>query len=159
MELLHGCVYKTVLTAYPLVLEEAIDDGIDLSCDVAICGVDNHPARIAASQYFRARKIPVIFTAVSADADHGYVFVQQPVGTCFGCVFPDAVDSRVYACPAIPAIADILQAVGALTVYAIDTCLMDRPITWNYRQVYLSDHAWDSGRVIPQRSDCALNAH
>jgi hypothetical protein len=135
MVLLHGCAYKTVLTAYPLVLEEAIDGRIDLSCDVAICGVDNNPARIAASQYFRARKLPVIFTAVSADADHGYVFVQERGGACFGCIFPDAVDSRAYACPATPAIADILQAVGAFAVYAVDTVLWitrERGITGSY---------------------------
>lgn len=73
--LVPECVTATVLTAYPLLLEEAIDVGIDLSCDVAVCGVDNNPARIAASRHFRQLKTPVIFTAVSADADHGYVFV------------------------------------------------------------------------------------
>jgi hypothetical protein len=37
------------ITVYPLTIEQALDDGIDLSCDVAICGVDNNPARAAAS--------------------------------------------------------------------------------------------------------------
>ena len=157
--LLPECVHTTLLTAYPLLLEEAIDRGIDLRCDVAICGVDNNPARMAASTYFRNLKIPVIFTAVSADADHGYVFVQESTGSCFGCLFPDAIDSRTYACPATPAVADILQAVGALTVYAVDTCLMDRPRKWNYRRVYLSDGEWNTATVIEQRSDCSLMAH
>jgi len=154
--LVPECVHTTVLTAYPLLLEEAIDSGIELGCDVAICGVDNNPARIAASRHFRSLKIPVIFTAVSADADHGYVFVQAANGPCFGCLFPDAVDSRTYACPATPAIADSLQAVGALTVYAVDTCLMDRPRRWNYRRIYLSDWEWDAGMVIERRSNCSL---
>jgi molybdopterin-synthase adenylyltransferase len=157
--LLPECVHTTILTAYPLLLEEAIDSGIDLRCGVAVCGVDNNPARVAASRYFRRLKIPVIFTAVSADADHGYVFVQEATGPCFGCLFPDTVDSRTYGCPATPAIADILQAVGALTVYAVDTCLMDRPRTWNYRRIYLSDEQWDTGTVISRRSDCPLMRH
>jgi len=63
-------------------------------CDVALCGVDNNPGRIAASTYFRRLRIPVIFTAVSADTDHGYVFIQEPTGPCFGCLFPDAVDDQ-----------------------------------------------------------------
>lgn len=154
--LLPECVDTTLLTAYPLLLEEAIDSEIDLRCDVAICGVDNNPARIAASRYFRSLKIPVIFTAVSAEADHGYVFVQEATGPCFGCLFPDAVDSRTFGCPATPAIADILQAVGALTVYAVDTCLMDRPRKWNVRRIYLSDGEWDTASVIERRSDCSL---
>lgn len=157
--LLGECVHNTLLTAYPLLLEEAIDSEIDLRCDVAICGVDNNPARTAASRYFRRLKIPVIFTAVSADADHGYVFVQEATGPCFGCLFPDAVDSRNYPCPATPAIADILQAIGALTVYTVDSCLMARPRVWNYRRIYLSDDKWDIGTVIERRGDCLLVAH
>jgi molybdopterin/thiamine biosynthesis adenylyltransferase len=154
--LLPECVHSTILTAYPLLLEEAIDSGIDLRCDVAICGVDNNSARIAASRYFRSLNTPVIFTAVSADADHGYVFVQELSGPCFGCLFPDAADSRSFGCPATPAIADILQAVGALTVYAVDTCLMGRPRKWNYRRIYLSDEKCDTATVIEIRSDCSL---
>lgn len=157
--LLPECVHTTLLTAYPLVLEEAIDSGIDLDCNVAICGVDNNPARIAASRHFRRLNTSVIFTAVSADADHGYVFIQEPIGPCFGCLFPDAVDSRTYACPATPAIADILQAVGALTVYAVDTCLMSRPRKWNYRRICLSDRQWDTGTVVEVRRECSLMAH
>ena len=157
--LVPECVYATSLTAYPLLFEEAIDRGIDLRCNVAICGVDNNPARIAAARYFRSLRIPVIFTAVSADADHGYVFVQGATGPCFGCLFPDAVDSRTYACPATPAIADILQAVGALTVYVVDTCLMGRLRKWNYRRIYLSDGKWDGATVIERRRDCSLINH
>lgn len=157
--LLAECVQTTLLTAYPLLLEEAIDSGVDLRCDVAICGVDNNPARIAASRYFRSLEIPVIFTAVSADADHGYLFIQEATGPCFGCLFPDAVDSRTFACPATPAIADILQAIGALVVYAVDTCLMGRPRKWNYRRIYLSDGEWDTAVVIDKRSDCSLSTH
>jgi molybdopterin/thiamine biosynthesis adenylyltransferase len=154
--LLPECVHTTLLTGYPLLLEEAIDSGIDLRCDVAICGVDNNPARIEASRYFRSNKIPVIFTAVSASADHGYVFIQEATGPCFGCLFPDSVESRSYACPATPAIADILQIVGALAVYAVDTCLMDRPRNWNYRRIYLSDGDWDTATTIDKRGDCPL---
>lgn len=98
--LVGECVHTTTLTAYPVLLEDAIDSGIELSCDVAICGVDNNPARIAASEYFRSLEIPVIFTAVSADADHGYVFVQAAASACFGCLSPDAVDSQTFPCPA-----------------------------------------------------------
>lgn len=154
--LLPECVHTTILTAYPLMLEEAIDNGINLGCDVAICGVDNNPGRATASKHFRSLRIPVIFTAVSADADHGYVFVQEPGCACFGCLFPDVVDSRTYACPATPAIADILQAVGALTVYAVDTCLMGRRRKWNYRRICLSSGKWDAAAIVEIRRDCSL---
>ena len=157
--LVPECVHNTVLTGIPLLLEQAIDNEVDLSCEVAICGVDNNPARIAASIYFRTLKIPVIFTAVSADADHGYVFVQEASGPCFGCIFPDALDSRTYACPATPAIADILQAVGALTIYSVDTCLMERPRQWNYRRIYLSSGAWDMAPAIKARNECTFVTH
>jgi len=70
-------IHDTLL-GHALSFEEAKGKGISLSCDVAVCGVDNNPTRVAASRYFLENSFPVIFTAVTADADHGYVFVQEP---------------------------------------------------------------------------------
>jgi molybdopterin/thiamine biosynthesis adenylyltransferase len=112
------CIQATEIWGWPFRFEEALAYEIDLSCDVAICGVDNNPARVAASQYCRAQGIPAIFTAVSRDGDHGYVFVQEKEGSCIACLFPDMVNDDRYPCPGTPAIADILQAVGALVLEA-----------------------------------------
>ena len=152
------CIAETEIQGIPLRLEEAIAREIDLSCDVAVCGVDNNPARVAASRYFRMKGIPVIFTAVSRDGDHGYVFVQEKVGPCIGCLFPDMADDDRYPCPGTPAIADILQAVGALAVYAVDTLLMKRPRHWNYRRITLSDGALDGGLLVSARQGCRMFA-
>ena len=118
--------------------------------------MDNNPARVAASRYFRPKGIPVIFTAVSRDADHGYVFVQERGGPCIGCVFPDMTDDDRFPCPGTPAIADILQAVGALAVYAFDSLVMARPRRWNYRRISLSDRAMDGAMVVPIRQQCQM---
>ncbi len=129
---------------------------IDLTCDVAICGVDNNPARVAVARYFNGRGIPVIFTAVSRDGDHGYVFVQDNAGPCIACMFPDMINDDRYPCPGTPAIADILQAVGSLAVYAVDTVLMERPRSWNYRRISLSDASFDGAAKISAREGCQL---
>lgn len=149
-------IAATEILGFALRLEDAIASGIDLSCDVAICGVDNNTARVLACRYFRSKNIPVIFAAVSRDADHGYVFVQQADGPCIACLFPDIVDDDRYPCPGTPAIADILQAVGALSVYAVDTLLLTRPCRWNYRRVCLSDQGLDGGSLIRRNEACAL---
>lgn len=39
--------------------------------------------------------------------------------------FPDAVYTQTFLCSATPAIADVLQVVGGLTVYAVDSCLIE----------------------------------
>lgn len=135
-------------------LQEAIAQKIDLSCDVAICGVDNNPARVAASRHFRSIGMPVIFAAVSADGDHGYVFVQKKNGACIGCLFPEMADDDRYPCPGTPAIADILQAVGGLAVYAIDTLLTARPRDWNYRSLRLSNGMMDASTTIQPCRGC-----
>lgn len=121
--------------------------------------MDNNPARIAASRYFRSREIPVIFTAVSSDADHGYVFVQENAGPCIGCLFPDSVNDDRYPCPGTPAIADILQVIGGVAVYAVDTCLMLRKRAWNYRRISLSTSAADSAQQLAVRENCRLEKH
>lgn len=71
------CIAATEICGLALNLEDAIQREIDLSCDVVICGVDNNPARVAASRYFRFNGIRVIFSAASRDGDHGYVLVRR----------------------------------------------------------------------------------
>ncbi|MEN6532641.1 MAG: ThiF family adenylyltransferase [Bryobacteraceae bacterium] len=148
------CTHSTALIGVPLEFVEATERGRDLSCDVAVCGVDNNPARISAGHYFRMLRTPVVFVAVSAQADHGYVFVQEATGPCIGCLFPDAVNDDRFPCPGTPAMADTLQVVSALAAYAVDTCVMRRKRAWNYRRVWLSDGAFDSSQRIPARSGC-----
>jgi molybdopterin/thiamine biosynthesis adenylyltransferase len=146
LNLLSECIVATEIRACPFRLEEMLSDQC-VACDVAICGVDNNPARVVASWSFRQRQTPEIFTAVSRDADHGYVFVQDKDGPCIACMFPDMVKDDRYPCPGTPAIADILQAVGALAVYAVDSILMKRPRAWSYRRFSLSDSSLDGGSV------------
>ena len=150
------CIVATELRGIALRFEEAVARGIDLTCDIVICGVDNNPARVAASRFFRAAGVPVIFAAVSRDADHGYVFVQEREGPCIGCLFPDMVNDDRYPCPGTPAISDILQAVGSLAVYAIDSLLMERQRIWNYRRIALSDGSLDGATHIPGRHGCQI---
>jgi molybdopterin/thiamine biosynthesis adenylyltransferase len=150
------CIAATEFCGHALRLEQAIEHGLDLSCDVAICGVDNNPARAAASRFFRFAGIPVVFAAVSRDGDLGYVFVQERHGPCIGCLFPDMADDDRYPCPGTPAVADILQAVGALAVYAFDTLLMARTRVWNYRRISLSDGSVDSAAMILGRDGCRM---
>jgi molybdopterin/thiamine biosynthesis adenylyltransferase len=148
------CMVATEICGHALMLEEAVERRIDLSCDVAICGVDNNPARVASSRYFRALAVPVIFVAVSLSGDHGYIFVQGKTGACIACLFPDMVDCDRYPCPGTPAIGDILQAAGALAVYAVDALLMKRCCNWNYRRLTLSDGSMDASCFILKRPDC-----
>lgn len=148
------CIFATEIRGYALRLEQAIAKKLDLDCEVAVCGVDNNPARAAACRHFRTRGIPVIFTGVSASGDHGYVFVQDRTGPCFACLYPDAAADDRFPCPGTPAIAEILQAVGALAVYAVDSLLMARPRAWNYRRVHLADGNFDGSMKIPVREDC-----
>jgi molybdopterin/thiamine biosynthesis adenylyltransferase len=154
--LVPECIVETEIRGIALRFEEAVARSIDLTCDITICGVDNNPARVAASRYFRAAGVPVIFTAVSRDADHGYVFVQEVDGPCIGCLFPDIADDDRYPCPGTPAIADILQAVGSLAVYAVDTPFMNRVRSWNYRRISLADGTLDGATLIPIRQSCQI---
>jgi molybdopterin/thiamine biosynthesis adenylyltransferase len=90
----------TRLQGISLSFQDAVDAGFNLSGDVAICGVDNNPTRVFASLFFSERNIPVIFTAVSAQADHGYVFIQEAAEdkACFGCLFPKSIRTGCKFC-------------------------------------------------------------
>jgi len=150
------CTCGTALTGYAMSLETALHQGIDLHCDVGVCGVDNNSARVAAARYFRKCSLPVIFTAVSADADHGYVLIQEADGPCVGCLFPDIDDDRSFSCPGTPAMADILQVMGAFVTYGIDSVLTRRKRSWNYRAAHLSSGEWDSATLVTRKCDCKI---
>jgi len=152
------CIVATEIRGHALRLEEAIARQIDLRCDVAVCGVDNNPARVAASQYFRLKHTPVIFTAVSRDGDHGYVFIQDRDGPCIACLFPDLADDDRHPCPGTPAIADILQVVGAITVSLANSVITRTLRTWNYRRVCLSDGHLEGQSLVSVRTDCRMAA-
>jgi molybdopterin/thiamine biosynthesis adenylyltransferase len=153
------CIHVTRLVGHAVSLETAIYEDMDLDCDVAICGVDNNPGRVAASGFFRSRGIPVIFSAVSIEADHGYVFVQEAKGPCIACLFPDIISDESYPCPGTPAISDILQLVGALATYAVDSVLMSRPRDYNYRSIHLPFSEGHFAKTITVRSSCDTVVH
>ncbi len=156
------CIAATEIRGFAVRFEEAVARNIDLGCDVAICGVDNNPARVAVSRYFRAKRLPAIFIGVSRDGDHGYVFTQASSGPCIGCVYPDMINDDHYPCPGTPAIADILQTVGAIAVYAVDSLLMKRRRLWNYRRISLSDGSFDGSVQVFARPGCSMfgsNSH
>jgi molybdopterin/thiamine biosynthesis adenylyltransferase len=152
------CTCSTALAGYAMSLETGIHEGIDFTCDVAVCGVDNNSARVTAARYFLQRNIPVIFTAVSADADHGYVLIQEVNGPCLGCSFPGIEEDAKFPCPGTPAIADILQLMGAFVTYGVDSILMERKRSWNYRALYLSSGEWDTATLAGRKSDCSICA-
>lgn len=115
---------------------ELLSEGVD----IAYVGVDNDQTRAFASRFFKQRQIPVIFSGVNDAANFGYVFIQRPHGACLGCVFPEAMrraEVEPRSCRSTPAAVDILQAMGAFVLYAVDSVLMNRECSWNFRNLNL----------------------
>jgi adenylyltransferase/sulfurtransferase len=144
----------TTIKGIALSFQDALQYGIDLAADIAIVGVDNNPARIAASTYFRQQQTSCIFTSVSLDATHGYAFVQEPGKACFACQFPKAVGDETYH-PCSPGVKDILKVVAGIVCYALDSLLMERLRTWNYKHVFLCGFPGKDW-LVPRRPDCPL---
>ena len=142
------------ITAYPVRFQDAIDAGMLVPADVVVCGVDNSQARVAAARYF-LKTTPVVFLAVSQDADHGYVFVQEPGKVCFGCLFPESVNDQLLH-PCSPGIIDILKVTAGIASYCIDTLIMDRKRNWNYKEIFLSGDIPDRNVLIEKRDDCPI---
>jgi molybdopterin/thiamine biosynthesis adenylyltransferase len=147
----------TVIQGYSVSLQDAIAWGVDLSSyQLVIVGVDNNPTRVLASRFFRQAGTPVIFSAVSADANWGYIFVQEPGNgkACWGCMFPDSINDERWPC-GTPAVIDIVKVVSGMAVYAVDTLLMPRLRTWNYKSVYLCGFPGNDWQV-ERKEDCQL---
>lgn len=151
----RDAINKSVIGAVPHKFQGAVMKGMEIRCDIAVCGVDNNPARTFVAKYFYKRRIPVIFTAVSSDADHGYTFIQQYGKACFGCLFPNAINDKKTPCPGTPAVKDILKVMGGLVLYAVDTIVMERVRDWDYKEIFLAnfdDRKWR----VERRKDCPI---
>jgi molybdopterin/thiamine biosynthesis adenylyltransferase len=149
--------FNTHITGIPFTFEEAIERKLDLSCDVAICGVDSSSTQIVIAAYYYKLGIPVIFTAVSEKAANGYVFIQETGKACFSCFVPDAMtgDGR-HPCPGSPSLKDILKVVSGIALYAVDSLVMKRLRVWSYKEIFLDGTIPDFSTVIDRRQDCKL---
>jgi molybdopterin/thiamine biosynthesis adenylyltransferase len=156
--LAREATHRTVILGHPFGFQEAVERGIDVSCTLTVCGVDNDATRVYVSRYFQALEIPVVFVAVSRDASCGYVFVQETdnESPCFGCLFPDAVNNDGTSPCAAGATIDILKVVAGIATYAIDSLIMPRRRAWNYKEVFLAGQIQDGHRRLERRADCEL---
>jgi len=151
----HGYM-GSELVGWPVSFEQAVELELDLESDVVISAVDDAQTRVAISRYAAARKIPAIFAAVAAQADHGVVFIQEVDGACFGCALPDQVEGQRTPCPGSPAVKDIMKTIGGVVLYAIDTLFMDRPRRWNLYDLSLADGESNRYGTVERRPDCKL---
>jgi molybdopterin/thiamine biosynthesis adenylyltransferase len=147
---------ETLLQGCRLSFQDAVEGKLDSVCHVAVCGVDNNRTRIFVSEHFACLRLPLVILGVSNDGSHGYVFVQEVGGACFGCLFPDAVENLREPCPAMPAVKDILKVVAGIALYAVDSLLMDRKRSWHYKQIFLDGSLGERSFRVERRPACAL---
>ena len=152
------CLLETDLLGINIPYQDAITQ-LDLSkFALGVCNVDNNETRVDFSRdMFKAGK-PAIFCGVSADANSGYVFVQEsiPGKPCFGCAFPQKINDKRHPCPNTPACKDILKVVGGFVMYAVDSIVMQRPRNWNLQLFYLDGTLPNTTRMAEHRGDCPL---
>jgi len=151
----EGYFYSKI-KGYPYRFQEALEMDMDLSgYDAIICGVDNNPTRVAASEYCLNNNIPLIINGVSRDASQMYCAVQLPGQACFGCLIPQEINYSIYPCN-LPGIIDIIQVVAGFTVYALDTILMGRHREWNLRMLSLDGSLPESSLLVPKKDNCPM---
>jgi len=151
----HGYMGTRVF-GYPAYLQQWLATHSFPYSDVIVCGVDNDDTRLTVSRLGIEQCMPVVFSAVSRDGNHGYVFVQEVGGACFACAFPGVLLGTESPCPDTPAIKDILKVVGGLVLYAIDTIICQRRRTWNYRVIHLAGFLQDFSQTVQARHECPV---
>jgi len=152
----------TKVTGIAMNFMDTIHSGTVPEFDCIMCGIDDELAREGIAEYALINDIPLITTAVSENGDNGYVHIQKPGQSCWGCAFPrkqklrDDLENYRSPCPGTPAIKDILMLVGGAAVYALDCLFMERPIAWNYREFHLAGFMPDVVRHVERLPECHL---
>jgi molybdopterin/thiamine biosynthesis adenylyltransferase len=151
----HGLM-GTRIIAHNLSFADALDNGVDLSCDVIVSAVDDGKARGDIAQFGLEHKIPVTFGGASQEANYAKLFVQEPDQACFACACPEEADGQRTPCPGSPAIKDLFMLLGSYMVYAIDTLFMDRPREWNLHTFCPRDAVFTESKQVNRRPDCPI---
>lgn len=148
----------TEFAGYGLSFQDALAfDPQALKGDIAVVGVDNGQTRVDTSVFYREAGIPVIFIAVDLVGQSGYVFVQEskPDTACFGCKFPKTLNSQKAPCRTA-AVIDILQVVGGIAGFSVNSILMNRKRNWNYREFHIAGFAPDVQLIVEKIKNCPL---
>jgi molybdopterin/thiamine biosynthesis adenylyltransferase len=148
-------VRKSMITAHPIMVQKAIEDKVDMDCDIVICAPDNDETRIFISRYFYG-KVPVIFTGLDQNANTGYVFIQESGKACIGCALPNAVNNEREPCPNTPAVIDLVKIISGFVLFAIDSTIMKRKRNWNFRQLFLGGFVPEILKQVDRNGGCPL---
>lgn len=150
-------LFPTKIIAYPFRIQEVVEQGTDLSdIGALVCAVDNDITRVFVSKLARDLGIPVIFVAVSRDANQLYVAIQETGdSTCIACMVPHVANNKTYPCD-MPGILDVLQIAAGYTVFALDTVLCGRYRAWNLREAFLDGSLPDRIKQIERNPNCPL---
>lgn len=128
--------------------------------DAIVIAVDQRVPRTRAwvSQQCRQRRTPAVFTAVTPDAQNGYVFIQTPGGPCLGCAvkFEANPTGDAAQCPGAAAASDVLMVAAGLATFAVSAVLMGRARDWNHRYFSLRDSEHGGGTLVKPHPDCQL---
>jgi molybdopterin/thiamine biosynthesis adenylyltransferase len=151
----HG-VMGTKIIACNSSFEYALENGIDLDCDVIVSAVDDGRSRARIARFGLEHGLPVIFGGASQEANFAKLFVQEPGQACFACACPEEADGDRTPCPGSPAIKDLFMLLGSYMVYAIDSLFMDRSRTWNLHTFCPRDAAFTQSGRAERRSDCPI---
>ena len=151
----HGAM-GTRIVAHNLSFENALEGGIDLSCDVVVSAVDDGETRGAISRFAREQAVPAVFGGASEQADFARVFVHEVGGPCIACAFPGEENGDRTPCPDSPAIKDLFKVLGGLMLYAIDSLVMDRPRDWNVYSFCPADARFTRSGRIRRQDDCPI---
>jgi molybdopterin/thiamine biosynthesis adenylyltransferase len=143
---------ECTMAGYPWRIQEAYEMGCVPDCDVAIVLVDNESGRIFCSKFFR--HIPIIFSAVSIECDRLYVTIQQCGKACYRCVVPEP-DVPKHRCH-LPSCIDVNKVAAGLVLFAVDSLIMNRARSWNYKEVSLTGILPDRTEYIERKPDCPL---
>ena len=143
---------NSILRPIPMSVQEAERTGHLLRSDIAIVGVDNYDARFFCSKSFH--DVPTIFTAISPEADSGWVFLQEPGKACFGCFAGDMLGRPARKCTGSSI--DINKVMGGLVSYVVDSLIMNRPRDWNYKRIFFTGPFEDISKNIDKDDKCKL---
>lgn len=128
-----------------------------LAADILAVGVDNNRCRWEAARFGLKRRIPVVFSMISADALRVQVFLQEsdPAAACLWCALPNLDPDESMSCT--PSAIHACLVASAQVTFLLTRAVMRTPVTVppiNWRSSDLSGMSDDQALAVRKRRSC-----
>lgn len=148
----------TTVHAYPVYVQEFLEQAAAVVFDLFVVGVDNDHARLAASDFCIERAVPLVNIGLANDGSGFEILVQERTGPCLRCWWGKR-EPKATPCGGVPVDRTLAAMAAAMGCNAgVEQIGQKRPPRWTRCSIFPNSAACEASRIATRCTRCSLQA-